>query len=489
MPEPTKPTKRVIVDGIEFAQVFQFQRILGAITASLQPARLVIGLLMVTALITFGRVWDAATNPSVHPDGLSAEPGSVYDENTLRDELRLALNTFPPETSPEAPGALIEGSDARRVLKQIQKGYLRLRADADTPEERTEIDRRYERTVATINKDRPKGAFEATAEHLERCFMRSVRGAIDLRPREVFDATADIVLTPYKLWQARQRRFTVVYGLFFVLVFSIGGGALARMAAVQFASDGERLTLRKAVDFALSHWLTLTWAQLMPLILALLLCAALAVMGLLMGLPVLDVIGALIYGLAILLGFVVALLLLGYVLGFPLIVPSVACESSDAADAVQRSYSYVIGRPLRLIGYWIVAKIGWMLGYVLVALFAMVTLDLTAAAFGWLTNNPAMTIAGGYDLLDLSHQRAAAIPTWHSSWAATIISFWQMLVVSLVIAYLVVYHFSAATIVYLLMRHACDGQTTDDIWRDEESLSRFATAADANATPPITSPE
>jgi hypothetical protein len=328
---------------------------------------------------------------------------------------------------------------------------------------------------------RPKGAFEATENHVQKAFVGSMDAIVHGRLADMFERAGEMIQTPALLWKS-QRWFTVIYGLFFVLVFSIGGGAISRIAAVQFAGEGERLSLRAAVDFALGRWLTLVWAQGLPLVIVLVVCAIVAIVGLIMAVPVLDVVGGLFYGLMIMLGLLAAFLLVGYSLGFPLIVPSVACENSDAADAVQRSYSYVVGKPLHLIGYWIVAKIAGLLGYLLVALLAAWTLNLTAAAFGAWTHNPALSIAGDYDMFHLSHQPFAAIPSWHSSWAATFISFWQVLVVLLVAAYLFSFHFSASTIVYLLMRQQCDGQTTDDIWREETPDSAGTTMVTAAET-------
>lgn len=459
MPESKK---LVIVDGIELAEVFQFPRIFGAITSSLQLSRLAIALLMVAALMAFGNLWDRLTMPTVHPSGLGVLEGSIFETRALQQALHSAMNTYAADKFPEGTPEL----DPRWVLKTIPAGYLTKRDAATTPEERERIERSYDSTVKMIEATRPKGAFEATVTHVQSRFIRSHQAIINGRFMEAFDYTMELARTPGTLWKS-QPWFTIIYGLFFMLVFAVGGGAISRIAAVQFAGEGERLSLRGAVDFALNRWLTLVWAQALPLIIVAIVCLKLAIIGLLMAVPVLDIIGGLLYGLMLLFGLLVTFLVLGYALGFPLIVPSVACENSDGADAVQRSYSYVVGKPLHLIGYWIVAKIGYVIGFVLVAVFAALTLNLTAAAFGAWTNNPAMSVARVYSLFDLTHQTTAAIPTWHSSWAATLISFWQGLLVSLVVAYAFAYHFSASTIVYLLIRRACDGQTLDDIWREE----------------------
>ena len=56
----------------------------------------------------------------------------------------------------------------------------------------------------------------------------------------------------------------------------------------------------------------------------------------------------------------------------------------------------------------------------------------------------------------------------HSQLAAWFVSFWQTVVVCLVAGYVFSYYFGASTIVYLLMRRACDGQDIAEIWQAGE---------------------
>ena len=165
-------------------------------------------------------------------------------------------------------------------------------------------------------------------------------------------------------------------------------------------------------------------------------------------------------------GFVIAFLIIGYALGASLLIPAVACEKCDAADALQRAYAYVIRRPLHLLGYGLIAVLGMVLGYVLVSLFAGLIVNVTAAIVGAFTNNSAMRVAGGFELFDLTPAVDTGIhDAWHTEWSAWLVTFWQTLIVSLVAAYVLAYYFGASTIVYLLMRRACDGQAVEEIWR------------------------
>src|SRR5205823_1164290 len=113
--------------------------------------------------------------------------------------------------------------------------------------------------------DQAIGAFAASATYSTWCFNRVIQGVLSLRAGEVIDAARDLLITmPATLWK-NQRSFAIVFGLLALLIYSIGGGAIARMSAVQFALR-ERMRVRQAVDFALGHWATLVWAQALPLL-------------------------------------------------------------------------------------------------------------------------------------------------------------------------------------------------------------------------------
>jgi hypothetical protein len=317
-----------------------------------------------------------------------------------------------------------------------------------------------------------RGDFEATTSHIAASFSHIVQGTLSLSPTGVVEGLMSLLIaTPVALWN-HQPMFMAVYGLFALVVLAIGGGAICRMAACQ-ASTGERLSVREAIDFALERWGRLAWSLLLPVLIAAAIGAVIVILGALMALPVLDVIGGLAYGLALALGFFVAFLMIGYVLGFPLLIPAVASENCDGADAMQRAYAYAVSRPLQLIGYWIVALVGATLGFLLVSIVCVVMLNATAKLFGVLTDHPALATAGGFDVFDLTHSGAEPVitapgtagTTWNQRWAGSAISFWQALVLSMVAAYVLAYFFSASTIMYLLMRRAVDGQDTEEIWR------------------------
>ena len=457
--------KRTVVEGVEFAQLFHFPRILRALTAGFQPPRLVLGLLMVAALMTGGRVWDGVFSPTVAPGGLRAGQWTTEHADIADEILQAAMESYISEGGPEGD------PDPRKVLAGMQAGYKDQRktlvdaaGDDAGREALRQADESYLRTVEQIELMRPKGIFEATLNHVTTSFNLMASGLVSLRLDDFFNGLADLFVgTPIGMWQ-HDSFFTVVYGLFFVVVIAIGGGALSRMAVVETAHD-EKLRLQESLDFALSSWRRLIFALLLPLVIAAVLCIILLVGGWFLMLPWVDVLGGLLYGVALLLGFGVVFLMIGYAAGFSLLIPAVASENCDAADAQQRAYAYVLSRPLHLLGYGAVGVFGLALGFVVASLIAAAVLNVTGALIDTVTTNAAMSGAHGFALFDLEPRREVALPLQlHSEWSARLVLFWQTVVVCLVAAYVFANYFGASTIIYLLMRRACDGQETTEIW-------------------------
>jgi len=479
----TDPKKRIIVDGVDFGSLFHFPRILRSVTAAMQPPRLVVALLMLVALIIFGRIWDASTNATVSPNGLLAGPMSVEQIEHAQDTMWAALDEYgvPAGRLPARTSKL----DPQTALAVLQKWYRSIREGTPLPPRAAipgapaipqpdeapllpgtikERDRQFLETVAQIRAVAPMDAFQAASSQATQCFNTIIQGVMYLRPQQIFDAWRDLfVRLPVELWR-QQRAFTIAFGIFFILVAAIGGGALCRMAACAFAGQ-ERLRVRDAFDFSFSIWVRLVLTLILPLLIAGLLAVVLILLGLFLA-PWLDIVGGPLYGLAVLLGFILAFMLIGYAVGLPMLLPAVACENCDPVDAQQRAYFYVLNRPLHLLGYAVMALIGLALGYLIVALVAATMLNFTAALAGALTSNSAMSGTGGFGIFDLAPGSAGEIhETWHNRWAATSVSFWQRVVIDLVAAYVVSYLFTACTMIYLLMRRACDGQDIEEIWR------------------------
>jgi hypothetical protein len=152
------------------------------------------------------------------------------------------------------------------------------------------------------------------------------------------------------------------------VVWGFVGGALTRIAAVEFARR-DRITLGEAVRFATSHFASLFAAPIFPIgVVAVITIAVVLVSTILMMLPwVGDLVGALTFPLALLAGALMAVVLLVYA-GWPILYPAISAEAGDAFDAISRSMSYMYQRPWHYVFYWAVSLV-----YGVVVLFFVVT--------------------------------------------------------------------------------------------------------------------
>ncbi|MBI2930433.1 MAG: hypothetical protein HYY16_02180 [Planctomycetes bacterium] len=180
--------------------------------------------------------------------------------------------------------------------------------------------------------------------------------------------------------------------LFLVAVFAIWaylGGAIARIAAYEIAKDGERIETARAERFGRKKF----WSFFMsPWICAIgfLFFAFCNFAGGIVG-RALDFgyvgapIVAILLPLALVAGFIMALILLGTLAGFPLFGPAIATEGTDAFDAVSRGFSYVYSRPWHYLWYQFVSSAYGIVCIAFVILFAILLchLGLQAGAVGF----------------------------------------------------------------------------------------------------------
>ncbi len=311
------------------------------------------------------------------------------------------------------------------------------------------------------------GSFAIASAGVRDCFMQFVRSSSTLDCSNMLDAGYNFFIAlPTHFWEEAPG-FTVGYGLFFLIVLALGGGSLARSSA-ELTSTGRRLRAHESANYALSHWVTLIFTPLLPLIIVVVLGLVLAgVAWVFFSVPFLDILGGVGYALALLGGFLITFLVIGYLASFPMLIPAYCCETSDAGDAMQRAYAYVLQRPLHLAWYFLLALLGLVLGYLVVALFAVCTLNLTAGLTGLWTDHVGLADAGGYSIFNLTPTTPVMDEeslTFSEKWTLGIVDFWRVLVGYLVVSWVFSYLCSASTTIYLLMRKVVDGQSIEEIW-------------------------
>ncbi len=237
--------------------------------------------------------------------------------------------------------------------------------------------------------------------------------------------------------------------VFWVLVVGgIVGGAISRIAVLQVSRMQAPGTMG-AVRFALRFALPLIATPLFSL-LAMGLCGLIcAGFGLLYRLPagVGSVVGGMFLFIPLILSLVMTLLLFGLAAGWPLLHASVAAEAEDLLDALSRSFGYL---NQRLGKFVLCVVLAWLIGIPgLLAVDLVATAGTHLAAWGVGLSAPASSLAG------LTGQGAGegTIAQAVTAWPA----FWRGVIGLLVRGWIYAYFWTAASFIYLLLRHDVDG--------------------------------
>jgi hypothetical protein len=442
---------RTFVDGVDFGSIFQVQTIFRAIASSMEPSRLIIGLGMVLVLMSTGRLWDMQSGV----DAITLDQS--IDIEALEQERELAIAQSVTALGHTAPEGFVEWNvpQAQDHLLEAWKDYVY--EGVLTVADREEFNRMY----LALEEVRPKGPFEASAHYVATAWNGIVDAGLELDPVGMWLGTVAIVWElPQLLWKGGYHWFISIYGFVLIFVLCVGGGAIARMQACWHARS-HRLSMNDAIDYSLSRWRALILAIFGPAMFVAAITIVLMVMGLiLLNIPWLNLIGGLLYGVSLLLGFLVAMIAVGYAACFPMLIPAVIVENCGGGEAVQRSYSYVLTKSFRFAGYLFVLVVSLVLGFLVVRLVTNVTLDLTANLVGAWTFNNSLHNAGAL--------RDTVVPlvsiTWYESSAGWLINMWETILHYLMIGWVFSGFFSTSTMLYLLMRKVCDEQDTRDIW-------------------------
>jgi hypothetical protein len=243
----------------------------------------------------------------------------------------------------------------------------------------------------------------------------------------------------------------------FVLVWSIFGTGITRHVALKLVGE-EAPGPIGATLFGSRKWLS----SFNAVVFVLVGLAALSIPGALLGLAMrtewgLAFAGA-VWPLVLLGAVVLAILAVGVVAGWPLMVAAVGVERGDSFQAISTAFSYLYQRPLHYAFYGIVA--------LLVAVPATATAGLFADATGTL----AMWAAS----FGMGHDRTAAVldglaggGAEATTWGVKAISFWSRGLATLLSSFGWGYFWAIATAAYMLLRQDVDGTELDEVVIDE----------------------
>ncbi len=356
-----------------------------------------------------------------------------------------------------------------------------------------ELDQAYDEPQGT------RGLFQVWREHERRCVLgflgSSLPGASVAAGTPVgsyVQAHSDaqplrnLAGMGYGVWWLL--RYHPLYFVLFVvgslLIWACAGGAICRIAAVQYAKD-EKLTMRQALSYAKEKLFGgFVLAPCIPVAFILITAVFMVVGGAVLRIPILgDLLAGPAFGLAILGGFVVAILLLGLLVGGSLFWPAVAAEGSDAFDSFSRSLSYPLSKPWKAVLYAVIATVFASLCWVFVNLFTFFALTVTrgivgfgTSPFGWWSRGEGGAHVRKLDLLwPLAGPNALySWPQWHQlSWyeyvSAAFIGGYVLVVIGLMWAFLASFYFSGSTVIYFLLRRDVDGTDLEEVHTDDEA--------------------
>ncbi len=309
--------------------------------------------------------------------------------------------------------------------------------------------------------------------------------------------------------------YLLLCGIWEIVVWAIFGGAITRIAALELTRR-ESLGVRAAVSQTTGRIGSYLTAALLPLFA--IGCVALVpfVIGLVGRMSFFLWLAGLFWFLLLFLGFALAVLTIGYLVGWPFLFATLSVERTDAFDALSRSYAYVFQRPLRLLFYTVVAVFLGMLGGLVVYVFATATESLTDWSVRWGAGRDRMEFlhsqassgeppesapyAGEAGLSDDASPSDASesgesSPSIESTpllrGAGNMRYLWVILLRSLMAAYPVGFLWISGTAIYLLLRRDIDAAEMDEVaLEDQENAYGLPPLQeDATGVPQAVEPE
>lgn len=306
----------------------------------------------------------------------------------------------------------------------------------------------------------------------------------------VVEPIADLATLPFENGPSTWGRIASIWSRFLwaAIVWSLFGGAIARLAAVEFARD-QRGELLQSLQFAGRRFLSFFAAPLLPIAAVLLIWGMAAFGGLVGRVPVVgEWLAAAAWGVALCLGLIAVLIVIATVAGWPLMIAAIAAENSDAFDGFSRSFSYLFSRPW--LSAWL-AAVGLVLGIFFTALVDTLAVGVTAG-----TAHMVSTGMGDAGVGELHRSPVAYFGDSNGypfeadstgSRAAVLVRIWLGVVAMVAVGFAASFFWTAATICYFLLRRAEDATLFDEVWlsevEEDDGLLPLAGIAATSPTP------
>ena len=301
-----------------------------------------------------------------------------------------------------------------------------------------------------------QGPFATATTQIKTSLAAIEHGVLHLSPGDLRTGLVGLVWgTPSMLWHAGACWFVTVWGLFALVVLALSLGVQSRyeatLVAQRHAPSFDRLLDESAL---LAPSFVAAWCT--PVAIAAGLGLAIMVGSfVLLNVPVVNILGAIVWGVALAGALGLAVLLLAMATCGALLVPAVAVDGSAGPDAMHRAFATATSRPLRWIGGIVVIVIGLGAGLVLMNVVTSLAAWLATGLGGMWVFNDAFAVQAG----------AATDASWITTRTAEVLGFWLGLLEWVVAAWVLCYLAAATTRSWMLLRSAVDGTAIEDIWR------------------------
>jgi hypothetical protein len=251
-------------------------------------------------------------------------------------------------------------------------------------------------------------------------------------------------------------------GLWALMIWAFFGGAITRSASVELAA-GERIGWGETLRYALSKCGAYFAAPLLPLFGVLFCSIFVLIVAFLLRWAWTVWLAGLLWPLLLVFGFLMACMLLGLAVGWPLMWATISSEGTDSFDAISRSYAYAFQRPLHYLFYALVAVVLGVLGWLLVSNFADGVVYLTYWAASWSAGSDrvAEVAIGG--------QGTRLMDTIGSG----MVVLWCYCVKLLADGFLYSYFWVASTAIYLLLRRDVDATEMDEVFLQDQGEGTY----------------
>jgi hypothetical protein len=290
-------------------------------------------------------------------------------------------------------------------------------------------------------------------------------------------------------------KYHFIYCIIFVViklaVISLAGGAICRIAALQFARD-EKPGIAETLRFGFKRFTSFFLTPLVPVGIVVGAGVLVSLVGVLGNIPR---IGELIVGVltptAMLAGAIMAIFLIGAVAGFNLMFPSIAYDGFGTSDAISRSLHYVYVRPWRMSFYTAVAAVYGAICYIFVRFFAFLLLWSANSAMRlgvWVHSSSAQANKLAALWPEPSYVKLYPVSdcalNWSESIAAFVIYLCVLAIIGLLVSFIISFYFSANTVIYALLRNKVDNTLLEEIYIEPEQAAHEPAATATEQTEP-----